>query len=101
MTAGYGVARGRLSELTGPPGSGALTLGLRVLAAALDLENARPRANRWSVQLGVSLVAGAVDGDCRFAEHRPGNRHTGLRNTDAGALNLRKAIENCAGDPHA
>ena len=32
----HGIPRGRLSELTGPPGSGALTLGLRVLAAALD-----------------------------------------------------------------
>ncbi|MYD92380.1 MAG: hypothetical protein F4Y02_01535 [Chloroflexi bacterium] len=31
-----GIPRGRLSELTGPPGSGALTLGLRVLGAALD-----------------------------------------------------------------
>ena len=31
-----GIPRGRLSELTGPAGSGALTLGLRVLGAALD-----------------------------------------------------------------
>ena len=31
-----GIPRGRLSELTGPTGSGALTLGLRALAAALD-----------------------------------------------------------------
>lgn len=31
-----GIPRGRLSELTGPPGSGALTLGLRVLGAALN-----------------------------------------------------------------
>ena len=31
-----GIPRGRVSELTGPPGSGALTLGLRALATALD-----------------------------------------------------------------
>ena len=31
-----GIPRGRLSELTGPPGSGALTLGWRALATALD-----------------------------------------------------------------
>ena len=31
-----GIPRGRLSELTGPPGSGALTLGWRALGAALD-----------------------------------------------------------------
>ena len=31
-----GIPRGRLSELTGPPGGGTLTLGLRALAAALD-----------------------------------------------------------------
>ena len=31
-----GIPRGRLSELTGPPGSGALTLGWRVLGAAQD-----------------------------------------------------------------
>ncbi|MCY3958756.1 MAG: hypothetical protein OXG65_10730 [Chloroflexi bacterium] len=31
-----GIPRGRLSELTGPPGGGALTLGWRVLGAALD-----------------------------------------------------------------
>ncbi len=31
-----GIPRGRLSELTGPAGSGALTLGWRVLGAALD-----------------------------------------------------------------
>ena len=31
-----GIPRGRLSELTGPPGSGALTLGWRVLGAALE-----------------------------------------------------------------
>ena len=31
-----GIPRGRVSELTGPRGGGALTLGLRTLAAALD-----------------------------------------------------------------
>ena len=31
-----GIPRGRLSELTGPPGGGALTLGWRVLGAALE-----------------------------------------------------------------
>ncbi len=31
-----GIPKGRLSELTGPPGSGALTLGWRVLGAALE-----------------------------------------------------------------
>ena len=31
-----GIPRGRVSELTGPSGSGALTLGLRALATALD-----------------------------------------------------------------
>ena len=31
-----GIPRGRLSELIGPPGSGALTLGWRVLGDALD-----------------------------------------------------------------
>ena len=31
-----GIPRGRLSELTGAPGSGALTLGWRVLGAALE-----------------------------------------------------------------
>lgn len=33
-----GIPRGRLSELTGPAGSGALTLGWRVLGAALDAD---------------------------------------------------------------